>query len=37
MNTTTKHQEQKKELIKLAIYAAVWVLFTVTLYHLVTQ
>jgi hypothetical protein len=38
MNTTTKqHQERRKEIIRLGIYFAIWILFTVTLYHLVTQ
>ncbi len=36
MNTTTKKQE-KKEIIKLGIYFAIWVLLTVALYHIVTR
>jgi hypothetical protein len=37
MNTTTKYQEDSKLLVKLIAYSAIWVLFAISLYHLVTK
>ena len=36
MNMTTK-QQNRKLAIRMAIYTAVWIIFAVTLYHLIKR